>query len=137
MSRRLSKASKKRLIVFGSLSMLFIISFVFRLIYNVYLICDKTIEKTKLENEYVELQEKTETLKKNIDKLNDPDYLANYAREEYLYSTDKDYIIQFEELEEVETKIETIDSLNKSYLITAICILLFIYIVFKIRRHKK
>lgn len=135
MARRLSKASKKRLMVFGTLSMFFIISFVFSLIYNVYLICDLTIEKTKLENKYVELQEKTEILKKDIEKLNDPDYLANYAREEYLYSTEGEYIIQ---LEEVETKIETIDStLNKSYIITAIVVLFFIYFAFTLRRHKK
>ena len=79
--RRISKASKRRLTFFGTLSLIAIFYFIFSLFYNAYVIYDLVQEKDKLEKNYVKLQEQAENLKIDIEKLNDPDYLANYARE--------------------------------------------------------
>lgn len=135
MGKRISRASKKRLMFFGTLSLICIISFVFSLIFNIYTIFNLTIEKKQLENKYIKLQEESEKLKKDVEKLNDPDYLADYAREKYLYSTQGEYIIQMEEVEET---IQTIDeTLNKNYIITAIVILIIIYLIFHRKRKRK
>ncbi len=135
-NRTISKASKKRLVVFGTISMCFIVGFVISLILNIYSIINLTIEKNSLEQKYTQLQEESKGLKKDIEKLNDPEYLANYAREHYLYSTEGEYIIQIEKTNDDIKSVKY--ELNKSYLITAIIALIFIWIVFNFKRnHKK
>ena len=82
----MTKAARSRLIVFGSLSIFLVIYFIFTLIsYSVNLI-QLTNEKKKLEEKYLTLQEEAEELKIEITKLHDPEYLAKFARENYLYS---------------------------------------------------
>ena len=139
--RRISKASKRRLTFFGTISLISIIYFGFSLLYNVYVIYNLTNEKKALENSYIELQEEAEQLKIDIEKLNDPEYLANYARENYLYSKDGEYIIQIDELEETNDNIENISmQINKNYIIlglSIIMILIFIYILSKGKKKDK
>ena len=110
--RRISKASKRRLTIFGTISLIAIVYFSFSLIYNAYTIYDLTMEKKKLENAYVTLQQESEDLKTDIEKLNDPNYLANYAREHYLYSKDGEYIIQIGDIEKVKDNIN--DEINNN-----------------------
>lgn len=50
---------------------------------------DKISYKNKLSEE--------EELKSEINKLQDPEYIARYAREKYLYSKDDEIIIKIEE----------------------------------------
>ena len=40
------------------------------------------------------MKEKEEVLKSDATKLQDPDYVARYAREKYLYSKDGEIILQ-------------------------------------------
>ena len=61
--RRISKASKRRLTFFGTISLIAIVYFCFSLIYNAYLIIDLTNEKKSLESLYVDLQEESKQLK--------------------------------------------------------------------------
>jgi len=134
--RRITKASKRRLTIFGTLSLIAIIYFVFSLFYNIYTIYDLNQEKNKLEKKYVSLQEQAEDLKIDIEKLNDPDYLANYARENYLYSKEGEYVLQLkEETEETEEKINIMsDNIRNNYIIiglTVFVIFIFILIVNK------
>lgn len=60
-------------------------------------IFDKYKEKKILENELTTLKEKEEELKVDADKLQNPDYVARYAREKYLYSKEGEYILQIPE----------------------------------------
>ena len=138
--RRISKASKRRLTFFGTLSLVSIFYFAFLLVYNIYTIYNLSVEKKKLENLYVELQDESESLKIDIEKFNDSEYLANYAREHYLYSKDGEYIIQIDskDLETVEDNISS--EINKNYIISALSILIlfiFIYIFSKSKKRKK
>ena len=136
--RRITKASKRRLTFFGTISLVAIVYFCFSLIYNVYTIYELAKEKKELQSFYVELQEEAESLKIDIEKLNDEDYLANYAREHYLYSKDGEYIIQIDDLENIEEDIS--NEINKNYLIivlSVIMILIFIYIILKGKRKPK
>ena len=60
-------------------------------------IFDKYQEKQELENELLALREKEEELQVDANRLQNPDYIARYAREKYLYSKDGEYILQIPE----------------------------------------
>ena len=137
-SRRITKASKRRLTIFGTISVIAIIYFCISLIYNCYQIYDLTKQKKDLDNLYVKLQEKSIELNLDIEKLNDPKYLADYARENYLYSKDDEYILQIEEIIEDKEQIDTITtSINKNYIfagLSFIVLLMFVYIILKSKK---
>jgi len=63
----------------------------FQTTYQIHL---KNKEKKEFEKELVELKEKEDELKATVTKLQDPDYVARYAREKYLYSKDGEIIIR-------------------------------------------
>lgn len=54
----------------------------------------KSKEKREFKEELSILKEKEEELKGQVNKLEDPDYIARYAREKYLYSKDGEIIIR-------------------------------------------
>ncbi len=60
-------------------------------------ILDKYNEKKDLDKELTSLKEKEEQLKVDANKLQDPDYIARYAREKYFYSKDGEFILQIPE----------------------------------------
>lgn len=60
-------------------------------------IVDKYQEKKMLEEELLSLKEKAEELKVDANKLQNPDYVARYAREKYLYSKEGEFILQIPE----------------------------------------
>ena len=60
-------------------------------------IFDKYKEKKELEEKLADLQAKEKELKLDADKLQDPDYIARYAREKYSYSKDGEFIIKIPE----------------------------------------
>ncbi len=53
-------------------------------------------DKKELEITYQEILEREDELKSEIIKLQDPDYVARYAREKYLYSKDGEIIIKID-----------------------------------------
>lgn len=57
-------------------------------------------EKKHLEKELIALKEKEKELKLDASKLQDPDYVARYAREKYFYSKDGEYVIKIPEEDE-------------------------------------
>ncbi len=54
-------------------------------------------DKKILENKYNELLEEEEMLSSDIVRLQDPDYIARFAREKYLYSKNGEIIIRIVE----------------------------------------
>jgi len=64
---------------------------------NISKIIEIKKEKAYLEARMIELQEEEEVLKSDIQKLEDPTYIARYAREKYLYSKDGELIIRIPE----------------------------------------
>lgn len=57
-------------------------------------IYDKQKEKKEFTVMLQELKEKEEELNSTVTKLQNPDYVARYAREKYLYSKDGEIIIR-------------------------------------------
>ncbi len=58
---------------------------------DVYL---KKQEKKELKKKYVILEDEKEKLEAEAAKLQDPNYIAKYAREKFLYSKDNEYIVK-------------------------------------------
>lgn len=54
-------------------------------------------EKKELQNKEKELVEKQESLKADIDRLSDSEYVARYAREKYFYSKNGEFILRIED----------------------------------------
>ena len=131
MARRKSKKSKKRLAIFGPLSLIVIGYFLFNFCYYSYRIM--VLEKTKsdLQGELSTLQKNEENLNSDIQKLKDPEYIAKFAREQYMYSRDGEYIIKIEDENVLEDKESS--SFDYKYLIyaSAGCFVLLIYYVVK------
>ncbi len=120
--------------------------------YVSFSVINYSISKKKFEAEEIELQNKLYALKdketdlnQEISKLKDDDYLARYAREEYLYSKDGEYVIKIDEKEtaiNVETPIEGKSSkyiaiLNIFIVVSIVSCLAFIMIKSKKIQKKK
>lgn len=54
-------------------------------------------ELTFLKEQLVKLEDEEKVLESDIQKLEDPTYVARYAREKYLYSKDGELIIRIQE----------------------------------------
>ena len=135
--RRISKASKRRLMIFGLISLAIIIYSFISLGTYTFKIFTLTNEKKKLENELIEMKESEEDLTNEIDRLKDPDYLARYARENYSYSKDGEYIIKIDEEEKKEETLESIPYKKYTmYIGISIIALILIYVLKKGSRKK-
>ncbi len=66
------------------------------LVKNILVIIEKKQEKKILLAEQKRLKEEEAYLKDQVIKFRDPDYLARYAREKYLFSTDGELIIKID-----------------------------------------
>ena len=92
--RRKTKKSVKRLLFLGLASVAIIIGTTYTIGKYWVEIYGKYQEKKKLKNKLVALKEKEDELQIDADKLQDPDYIARYAREKYSYSKDGEIILR-------------------------------------------
>jgi cell division protein DivIC len=129
--KKVTSATKRRLFIFGGLSVFIITYFVYISISYTYQYIKLINEKRVLEDNLYALKEKEQSLKIELVKLNDPEYIARYARENYLYSKDGEYIIKIEKKEEI--KEEEITSKNYSiYFVYGSSLILLYFILKKI-----
>ena len=92
----MSKSNKraKRRYVLLTIFSIGIIAFTTYTIGNYWVqIYDKYKENKKLDNELKTLKKKEAALKADVNKMQDADYIARYAREKYLYSKDGEFIL--------------------------------------------
>lgn len=92
--RKVNKGAKRRLFCLFTI-------FVFLVTYVSYTtvtywkqILTNMKEEKELEEKYAKLLENKEILEDDVTKLQDPEYVAQYAREKYLYSKDGELIIK-------------------------------------------
>ncbi len=95
MTKKKSNVKAKRriflfFIVFGAI----IGSLSYSFFSNVGKMIEINNEKHELKNKLVSLKDEEEVLNSDIKKLEDPEYVARYAREKYLYSKDGELIIR-------------------------------------------
>lgn len=100
--KKLSKASTRRIFTIGVVAICFIVYFLFTAFEYLININKLTTEEHRLKENLSSLMEEENGLKNEIVKLNNPDYIAKYARENYQYSRNGEYIIQISPSESVE-----------------------------------
>ena len=95
--RKKIKKKAKRIATFGVLSIILVITICLTLFSVIIEIVDKYQEKNQLSTELIALQEQEKELETDVKKLEDPEYLARYAREKYFYSKDGELILRIPE----------------------------------------
>ena len=134
-NKKVSKRSKRRLVVFGSLSILMVFYFFYVIISYSYKLISLKNEETELNSKIALLEEEEEKLKTEIEMLQDPEYIARYARENYLYSKDGEYIIKLEEDDDNDVEIISNDTSIPLISLSVISGSLILgYIIYKIRK---
>lgn len=132
--KKVTKASKRRLLLFGSMSIIVIIYFLVSLFTYIVDIYNLKREESKLMQDLIELQGEEKELDTQIDMLKDDDYLARYARENYLYSKDGEIVLKIEVGNENKTSEDdklTFDSKYVFYIGGGIIGLLILYVLLK------
>ncbi|MDD6479860.1 MAG: septum formation initiator family protein [Clostridium sp.] len=92
-----AKKSTLRFLVFGVASIIIsgtVALSISKLWSEIY---QKYKEKKDLDQKLVELKSQEKELKVDVEKMQDPEYIARYLREKYLYSKDGEYIIRIPE----------------------------------------
>jgi cell division protein DivIC len=85
---------RRRLLFFGTISFVVIISIFSSIILRFAQIKEIKDKKNDYQSELEELAKDEEIIGDKLDKLKDPDYVARYAREKYLYSKENEFIIR-------------------------------------------
>lgn len=92
-NRRIGKKAKRRIMVVSSLS----ITLITLILVNFFSVWNKisTLKHTRnsLNEEMKNIDEEEAYLRRESEKLQDPDYIARYAREKYLFSKKGEFTI--------------------------------------------
>ena len=91
------KKSRLRMLFLGVISIVIIVTTLFTIGHYWVEIYEKYKEKKELDKKLISLREKEEELRADANRLQDPDYIARYAREKYFYSKDGEFIIRMPE----------------------------------------
>ncbi len=94
MKPRISKKSKRRLIMISFLMLVCIGIIAGSVLKDLLAIMDNKKKAVALEAKYNELLKEEKELKAEVTKLKDPEYVARYARETYYYSLPGEVIIK-------------------------------------------
>ncbi len=133
--KRITKASKRRLVFFGTISLGVIVYFITSFTYyavNIYQL--KQEEKTLKEDLNI-LKADEKNLKVEIEKLKDPDYLARYARENFLYSKDGEIVIKLQQ--DTQTKNIDSDKMDYTYIIFIGSMILLFIVGYTVKKGKR
>ena len=94
MKKKGLKLAKRRLFALIVLFFVLLISVSFN-IFKIWLqVIDNNNTIATLTSKYDSLMEQEKQLKSDVNKLQDPDYVARYAREKYLYTKEGELIIK-------------------------------------------
>ena len=94
------KQAKQRLLLEILVFLVLLVFLGFTMFKVWFQIIDNKNAIVSLSEKYEKLLEEEKALKSDVNKLQDPDYVARYAREKYLYTKDGELIIRMPENEE-------------------------------------
>lgn len=97
MSKRVSKKDKRRLILISFVLLTLIVALVGSVFNDWMQILDNKKQVNVLTETYSQLMHEETALKSEVTKLQNPDYVARYARETFLYSKPNEIIIKTDE----------------------------------------
>ena len=135
MAKKVSKKAKRRLAIFGPICFFVIGYCVFTLVTTTINLYNLRREEKELNEQLTNLKSDAKSLKTEINKLQDKEYIARYARENYLYTKNGEYVIK---LDDDGKKIKEIKAnYTEDYLLYGCAIIIFLIILFIIKRHFK
>ena len=131
--------TRGRLIILGPICVFLMLWFVYTMFSYTTSLYKLQQQKKQLEAEYLNLQEVADDLKTEITKLQDPEYLAKYAREHYSYSKEGELIIKIhEQQQEIAVQEDSVEWNQKMVRISlAVIGLIFLYIIIRSTNKKK
>jgi len=131
--------TRGRLIILGPICVFLMLWFVYTMFSYTTSLYKLQQQKKQLEAEYLNLQEVADDLKTEITKLQDPEYLAKYAREHYSYSKEGELIIKIhEQQQEIAVQDDSVEWNQKMVRISlAVIGLIFLYIIIRSTKKKK
>ena len=91
-----TKKEKKRLFIISTLAIILIISLITSVSTNWTTILENKQKIGMLTSKYHDLLTEEEQLKSEVTKLQDADYIARYAKEKYMYSSEGETIIRMD-----------------------------------------
>lgn len=94
MKKRVTKGAKRRLFLLFAIFVLLVSYMGYSTFSYWKQIYKNKREKNELEEKYKKLLNEKEVLETDVVKLQDPDYVAKYAREKYLYTKDGELVIK-------------------------------------------
>ncbi|MDD4035827.1 MAG: septum formation initiator family protein [Bacilli bacterium] len=92
--KKLTFKDKRRVMLLGPLALLIMFLILFNFTNNWYQIYIKNNNKQFLKEQLLTLEEEEYELNKQVQRLQDPEYVARYAREKFLYSRDGEILIK-------------------------------------------
>lgn len=135
--------ARRRLFFLRPICLFLVIFVVITFASNSYRLYQLVNEKKEKENNYIELQEESEHLKNEITKLNNPEYLARYARENYAYSKDGEIVIKIDnknekkvENQEIATDVKSSKFDLKHYSFFGIILFVLYVFIYFVRKRK-
>ena len=134
--KKMSKQAKRRLTILTPIVFLALSYLLFTIGSNMIEMYKLQKEERELKEELKELKGDSEDLKTEITKLQDKDYIARYARENYLYTKDGEYVIKaFPDDEKKKKEKFSID--DKYVIYGGYCLAGLLLLIIIIRHHKK
>lgn len=115
--RKVTKASRRRLVFFGTISIVVVIYFLVNVSYYAVEIYNLKKDEKKLEQHLIDLQSNEKNLKVQIEMLKDDEYLAKYARENYLYSKDGEIVLKLSNKDDEKEEDNSALAWNSNYII--------------------
>ena len=131
-TKKITKQSKRRLVILGPVSIIAVLVIFYTAISSTYKQLTLKEYENDLKLELESLEEKEVELRNEVSKLQEPEYLARYARETYLYTKDGEYVIKMDFKKKVPNKSESFFEKYMYYIIASI-ILVFILLIIIIR----
>lgn len=137
--KKISKQAKRRLFLFGTISIIVIVYFIFSASYYALNIYQLKKQETILNENLTGLKHNEKLLNTEIDKLKDNEYIARFARENYSYSKDGEIIIKLDDSKKKEeTKQPLVITQEQIVKIGGILIIsILLYVILKNRKKKK
>lgn len=127
--KKVSKNVKRRLTLLGPIFIGVFIVCTITIFTYVYKIQSLRKDQVELNEKLQGLQNEEEELSSEISKLKDPEYIAKYARENYYYTKDGEYVIKIKEKESTETA-EEVENNRILYVLAAVLMVLFVLLLF-------
>jgi len=135
--KEISAQAKRRMLLFAPFCLFFMAYFAVSIVSYTYDVYRLQQEKNKLDLKYSNLQEISEELKVEITKLHDPEYLARFAREQYLYSKDGELIIKIYETKQEEIIQKEEKQMDQMIIVSSVGAVFLIFLYILVRGNKK